>query len=74
MEVLVLSGNNCSSCNTLKRLLEGEGFEYEEVDLMSSQGMSLASSLNIKSIPQVVVDGVVLSRGKYKDVLGVSLD
>lgn len=74
MEVLVLSGNNCMKCNTLKKLLDVGGVEYEEVGLMSPEGMNLAGKLGLKSIPQVLVDGEPLQRREYQEVLGVSLD
>lgn len=74
MEIKVLVGNVCPKCDQLKAMLSSVGAVFSTESMFSSEGMKLVGAYGIKSIPQVFVDGELLDRNKYQDVLGVSLD
>lgn len=74
MEITILTGKVCSLCDTLKRGLDLKGVEFKAVEMTEQEGMKLIIANGIKSIPQVFVDGELIPRNKYKEVLGVCID
>lgn len=73
-EIIVLTGKVCSLCNSLKKGLNDIGIHYKAVEMTDTEGMGLVILHGVKSIPQVFIDGKLLPRNKYKEVLGVSID
>ena len=74
MDIVVLSGDNCSKCDLLKNHLDLKGKEYSVVNVYSTEGMKLVKEHGFKGIPQMMVDGDVVPRGSYLGVLGVNID
>ena len=74
MSLIVISGDRCSKCEELKRKLDLVGVKYSILNMFSTEGMKYVVEFGIKSIPSVIVDGGLVDRSNYKDILGVTLD
>lgn len=74
MDIIVLSGDNCPKCDLLKNHLDLQGKKYSVVNVYSSEGMKIVKEQGFKGIPQVLIEGGVVPRGSYLEVLGVHID
>lgn len=58
MRVRVFSSRDCPNCRRLKRILEREGIEYEEVE---ADIADLIVNYNVFSTPAIEIGGMVFS-------------
>ena len=57
--VVVFSGKDCSSCKTLKEMLDSKGVSYKEYDVWNnSEALRYMMSQGYRSIPQLFKDGI----------------
>ena len=70
-EVRIYTTPFCGYCTRVKRLLEGKGVRYEEVDVARDALTRrwLVEVTGMTTVPQVFVDGV--SHGGYTDLLAL---
>ncbi len=76
MQVKVYSTPSCPYCLTLKRFLEENNIEFEDIDV--SQNQQAAEEMVEKSgqmgVPVADIDGDIVigfNRGKIKELLGI---
>lgn len=68
-DVVVYTTEPCSFCTRVKMLLRARGVEFREVNLVSDPlGLqNLAERTGMLTLPQVVVDGVLV--GGYRETI-----
>ena len=59
--VKVITGELCWFCDQAKNLLQDQGQEYEELDVMEASG--LMEEYNLRTVPQIFIDGELLEGG-----------
>jgi glutaredoxin len=59
-EILVYSRQVCANCATVKNFLKAKGLAYQEISLDNDQAKAafLAVYPSVRTVPQVVIDGV----------------
>lgn len=64
--IIVYSQPNCPACDTTKNLVKLLGFSLEEriVGKGGTKEQLLADCPNVRSVPQVLVDGIYLGNGQ----------
>jgi|GEM_PF-1533204 len=67
-DVTLITSSICTSCNGAKTIWEQArqqvSFQYQEIDITSTQGQRLAAKYNIFSTPVAIVNGKMVKRGR----------
>lgn len=50
-KVVVYSASWCVGCKTIKKILEQNYVDYQEIDIDTDEGMRMAKDLGIRNIP-----------------------
>lgn len=74
MKIEILTGDNCPKCSELKFKLESKGIEFTEIDYLSEYGVSLLRDNKIRSIPQILVDGLLVDKKDFAGLEGINID
>lgn len=56
MKVTIYTGKDCPNCRRLKKILESNGVEFEEIQADISD---LITNYNVFSVPTIKIDGMV---------------
>lgn len=68
VDIMLLTQDDCSSCDDAKRLLDRLGAEYpldvRTVDLTTPEGEQLASASGVMFPPGILIDGEPFSYGR----------
>ena len=60
-DVKLITGTFCWYCDSAKKLLQDHGQEYEELDVMEAS--ALMEEYNLRTVPQIFIDGELLEGG-----------
>lgn len=67
MKILFFSTPFCSNCKPLKKKLEQEGVEFEEINAITNK--ELVDKYGIKSVPSIVMKGNIVDHGEAYQIL-----
>ena len=60
---IMIGGDNCPSCATLKSKLQSKGIEYDYKDVWSdAEAMELMTQNGLRSIPQLFLNGELVNK------------
>lgn len=57
MKIKIITSPTCSYCFALKKYLDKNNVEYEEVNILEDN--DLRESLNVLTLPQIEIDGKI---------------